>query len=453
MDSNTQKGYRYGYWVSAGFYTFIQRMAEFIFGFFGFYFLVRIFSKDDFGIWVLYITVIAVIDMTRNGFLQNGLIKYLVGTTREESVPIQSAAMALNIAITLVSILVLVLITPWLGHIWNIPDFGTLMMIFYGSLVFYIPLTQVSVVLQARMDFRRLFYIQFIRVGLFFAFVFFLWFTHRKVSLPVLAGAQALIVLFSAAFACYTARRYLFFSRKIQKVWIYKLFHFGKYVLGTNLMSVVSNSLDKFVLGALLSPAQVAVNNVAGRILNFIEVPVNTVATIVYPKSAQSMEQSPEKAKESVRNLYEQSVGITLGITIPFFIVMILLAKPVILLVAGPAYLDAVPFFRVIIGVALLRPFDRQSGITLDAIGKPKLNFLVVGLNLLLITALSFLLIKIFALMGAAYAIIISLTVSVIIKQWLLARLIGTRFWMPITYTRSAYIMVWNKAISIIRKK
>jgi lipopolysaccharide exporter len=222
--------------------------------------------------------------------------------------------------------------------------------------------------------------------------------------------------------------------------------------LGTNLMSVISNSLDKFVLGALLSPAQVAVNNVAGRILNFIEVPVNTVATIVYPKSAESMEQSPEKAKESLKRLFEQSVGITLGITIPFFILMIVFARPVIMLIAGPNYMDAVPFFRVIIAVALLRPYDRQSGITLDAMGKPGLNFIVVSLNLAIITALSFMLIHIFGLMGAAYAILISLSISIMIKQAILARLIGTRFWKPLVYTRSAYIKIWGKICSFFKK-
>jgi lipopolysaccharide exporter len=441
------------YWISAGFYTFLQRMAEFTFGFFGFYFLVRIFTKEDFGIWVLYITTISVVDMTRNGFLQNGLIKYLVNTSQESSIPIQMAAMVLNVIITTICIGALMLLTPWLSHIWNIPDFRHLLWWFYGSLLFYIPLTQVVVVLQARMDFKKLFWIQFMKVGLFFGFVFFLWFRHAKVNLVYLSAAQAIIIGVVAIFAWISASKYMALAKKLDKKWISTLFHFGKFVLGTNLMSVISNSLDKFVLGALLSPAQVAVNNVAGRILNFIEVPVNTVATIVYPKSAESMEQSPEKAKEAVRRLFEQSVGVTLGITIPFFILMILLAKPVIMIVAGPGYMDAVPFFRVIIAVALLRPYDRQSGITLDAIGRPGLNFMVVSLNLVIITALSFLLIHIFGLMGAAYAILISLSIAIMIKQIILSKLIGTRFWRPLAYTRSTYVMVLGKLNEEFRKR
>ena len=437
------------YWISAGIYTFLQRISEFLFGFFGFYFLVRIVSKDDFGIWVLYITIISVVDMTRNGFIQNGLIKYLVNTTKESSLPIQSATLFLNICITVFCLIVLVAITPWLSHIWNIPHLADLLIMFYISLLFFIPLTQVTVILQARMDFKKLFWIQFIRVGLFFAFIFYLWVAKVHCSLVILAEVQTIIVAISAIIAWITSRSYVSVSLKLNKKWISTLFHFGKYVLGTNLMSMLGNSLDKFVLGALLNPVQVAVNNVAGRILNFIEVPVNTVATIVYPKSAESMEQSPEKAKESVRKLFEQSVGITLGITIPFFIFMMLLAKPIIILIAGPEYLDAVPFLRVILFIALLRPYDRQSGITLDAMGKPHLNFLVVLLNLVIVLISSFVFIKLFGLMGAAYAVLLALTTSVIIKQIILAKLIGSSFLRPLAYTFLAYKRIAEKINSL----
>lgn len=439
MENNTK------YWLSAGIYTFLQRISEFLFGFFGFYFLVRIISKEDFGIWVLYITIISVVDMTRNGFIQNGLIKYLVNTSKENSLPIQTAALFLNICITIFCTLILIGLTPWLSNIWNIPNLSNMLLIFYLSLLFFIPLTQISVILQARMDFKKLFWIQFIRVGLFFVFIFYIWFTHTPCTLILLAEIQTFIVIISALIAWISSRSYVQLSLQLNKEWITKLFHFGKYVLGTNLMSMLGNSLDKFVLGALLNPAQVAINNVAGRILNFIEVPVNTVATIVYPKSAESMEQSPEKARESVCKLFEQSVGVTLGITIPFFIFMMLFAEPVIILIAGNEYLEAVPFLRIILFVALLRPYDRQSGITLDAIGKPHYNFIVVLINLIIILTSSFLFIKLFGLMGAAYAVLLALTISVIIKQILLAKLIGSSFIKPLKYTFLAYYKIAEK--------
>lgn len=436
------------YLLSAGFYALLQRVVEFLFGFFSFYFLVRILSKDDFGLWILYITVIAVVDMARNGFLQNGFIKYIVDKKGAASAPIQTAAILLNLGITIFCALVLLLLIPWLSGIWKFEVFGQMIIYFFISLLFYIPITHVVVTLQARMDFRKLFWVHSLRTGLFFLLIIFFWWKGKVLTLPALAIWQTIIISVVCVFSVILAYKSLFFTRKISKEWMLKLFHFGKYVFGTNLMSMVSNSLDKFVLGALLTPAQVAINNVAGRILNFIEVPINTVAAIAYPKSAESMTLAGDKAKQAVRSLFYQSVSITLAMTVPFFVLMMLLARPAIVIVAGEDYLDAVPFFRIILVVALLRPFDRQSGVTLDAIGKPQVNFLLVTLSLILTLLLSFVFIKVFGLLGAAYAIIISLFMSVLLKLALLTRYLSIDWKQPILQLPGSYAMILKKFLN-----
>lgn len=435
------------YLLSAGFYALLQRVVEFLFGFFSFYFLVRILSKEDFGLWILYITVIAVVDMARNGFLQNGFIKYIVDKKGDDSAPIQTAAIILNVGITIFCALVLLLLTPWLSSIWKFEVFGQLIIYFFISLLFYIPITHVVVTLQARMDFKKLFWVHSLRTGLFFLLIIFFWWKGEVLTLSALAIWQTIIISLVCFFSVILAYKSLYFTRKVSKEWMSKLFHFGKYVFGTNLMSMVSNSLDKFVLGALLTPAQVAINNVAGRILNFIEVPINTVAAIAYPKSAESMALAGNKAKAAVRNLFNESVSITLAMTVPFFVLMMVLARPVIVIVAGDDYLDAVPFFRIILVVALLRPFDRQSGVTLDAIGKPQVNFLLVTLSLILTLILSFVFIKVFGLLGAAYAIITSLFISVLLKLALLTRYLSIDWKQPILQLPGAYAMILKKIL------
>lgn len=433
------------YLVSAGFYALLQRVVEFLFGFFSFYFLVRILPKDDFGMWILYITVIAVVDMARNGFLQNGFIKYIVDKKGGDSAPIQTAAIILNVGITLFCALILLLLIPWLSGIWKFEAFSEMVMYFFISLLFYIPITHVVVTLQARMDFKKLFWVHSLRTGLFFVLIIFFWWKDDVLTLPTLAIWQTIIIAVVSILTVVLGYNSLHFTKEISKEWMSKLFHFGKYVFGTNLMSMVSNSLDKFVLGALLTPAQVAINNVAGRILNFIEVPINTVAAIAYPKSAESMALAGDKAKEAVRNLFNQSVSITLAMTVPFFVVMMLLAKPAIIIVAGEDYLDAVPFFRIILVVALLRPFDRQSGVTLDAIGKPQVNFMLVTLSLILTLILSFVFIKMFGLLGAAYALVISLFISVVLKLTLLTRYLSIDWKQPLKQLPGSYAMILKK--------
>jgi len=86
------------YWLRSGFFTMMHRGVNFILGFLGFMLLVRLFSPAEFGVWVLFISIISIIDMGRNGFLQNGLIKFLVNQNLAEEKKIQTAALILNAA-------------------------------------------------------------------------------------------------------------------------------------------------------------------------------------------------------------------------------------------------------------------------------------------------------------------------------------------------------------------
>ena len=56
-------------------------------------------------------------------------------------------------------------------------------------------------------------------------------------------------------------------------------------------------------------------------------------------------------------------------------VALFLLSDVLILFVGGEKYIDATPIFQIFLIYGLFLPFDRLTGIALDAIGKPKLNF------------------------------------------------------------------------------
>ncbi len=55
------------------------------------------------------------------------------------------------------------------------------------------------------------------------------------------------------------------------------------------------------------------------------------------------------------------------------------------MILAGSKYYAAVPILQIVILFSFLRPFSYQFGTTMDAIGKPRINFwvnlLAMGLN------------------------------------------------------------------------
>jgi lipopolysaccharide exporter len=74
-----------------------------------------------------------------------------------------------------------------------------------------------------------------------------------------------------------------------------KLFHYGKYVFGTNISSMIYTSIDQMMLGYLMPVSAVAIFNTANRVTNFVEVPLSSVAAIVFPQSAKRIETHGKK--------------------------------------------------------------------------------------------------------------------------------------------------------------
>ena len=63
-----------GYWIRSGAYTILQRSSMLLFGVGSFMLLVRMLSKEDFGVWSLFLSVATLFEVARNGLIQNALI-------------------------------------------------------------------------------------------------------------------------------------------------------------------------------------------------------------------------------------------------------------------------------------------------------------------------------------------------------------------------------------------
>jgi len=413
------------YWLTGGFFTMMHRGVDFLLGFIGFMLLVRVFSPEEFGIWVLLITIVSIIDMARNGFIQNGMIKFLVGKNGAIQAKIQTASIWLNAALSFLMVLLLWLFAKPLEQLLNAEGLADLLKIHSLVLPILIFHTHNMVLMQAKYDFKAYFLAGISKSLPFFLVILFAYLIDTRLSLIELAWYQNLAFLLATFMSVYQVRHYFKFRLKAKKYWLNRIFHFGKYVFGTNLVSMLTNSLDKFLLGALLSPVQVAMANTAGRVMNMVEIPVNSIASISYPKAAEAHD---KKQAGLVGEIYEKTLGMMLSLTTPFWLFCMLFAHYIILLIAGEAYLDAVPFLRIMAFLALIKPFDRQSGVFLDAIGKPFINMIMVFGTFIYGAIFSWIFIQWFGLLGAAYGLVLAILTTAIIKHIILSKFIEVNF-------------------------
>ncbi len=406
------------YWLTSGFFTMMHRAVDFFVGFLGFMILVRMYSPESFGVWVLFITMVTILEMSRTGFLQNGLIKFLMADEGEPG-KIQMSSLQQNLVLTLGLMLGLYLSAPYAEVVFAAPGLAMLLRIhclFLPVLIFH---THNLILMQAKFNFKAYFYAGISKTVPFFLCISFLYGSGVELSLVQLGWIYNFCFVIALISSQIQVRKYFALIWGWHKKWSSKLFHFGVYVFGTNLLSILSSSMDKFLLGALLSPVEVAMANSAGRVTNLLDIPINSISSISFPKASDAHERSQSG---EVAQIYEMTLAAMLSFSFAYLAVVLLFGEAIILLVAGPAYLAAVPYLQVISLIALLRPLDRQSGVFLDAIGKPSYNMVLVFGTMVSGVLLSWFFIGRYGLVGAAYGMILALGITAVIKVFLLGR-------------------------------
>ncbi|MBK8567239.1 MAG: oligosaccharide flippase family protein [Saprospiraceae bacterium] len=322
------------YWLKSGFYTLSEKAASLLFGFGGFVLLVRVLpDKETYGAWVLFLSIVSVIEVGRIGLLQNALVKYLSVGNGEEAGRITTASFVLNGLLTAFIALVCLGLSPLAAELFETTELALLLKIYCLASVALIPFYQFNYIQQANLDFKGIFWSNVVKGGILFFFILYLFIEKREISLAALAYAQVVAALAASLVSWLFARPYARFSRKIDWAWVGVLFAYGKFVFGTNISTQLFKTVDKLLLGALPGggKAAVAVYDAAIRISNLTDVPTASMASMLFPQSSRRM----QEGDGAVKQLYEKAVGAILAFMVPCIVLVLLLADWLILLTAG----------------------------------------------------------------------------------------------------------------------
>ncbi|WP_432709045.1 flippase [Pedobacter sp.] len=433
------------YWLKSGFINVIQNFSGVFFGFASFYFLVRVLSKHEFGAWTLFMAAVTILEIFRNGLIQNALVRFISSSPLSEHHKITSASFSISGIITLVCIIANLLFAHQVALIWKTEELETMFYLFNIVFVLSGILTQFNCIEQANLNYTGVFITNLIRQASFFLYVLVCFFFDLKISLIQLVYIQIIGVFASTAVAYFYVKPYLKITFKLYPEWIKKLFNYGKYAFGTSVSSILSTTIDQMMLGVMLSPAAAGSFNIAVRITNLIEIPTNAVATIVFPQSAKRLE---SEGVEAIKYLYEKSVGVILAILIPGVLIIFLCSDFVIHFIAGGKYDDSIPLLKVTLLYCILIPFGRQFGTILDSIGRTRTTFIVVVICAMINLSLNYLFIREMGVIGAAYATLVSNVIGFLIGQRILKKELNVNLLNTFTYAYKFYPEFYHKYIS-----
>src|SRR5580704_12701257 len=180
------------YWLKSGSYALTSNIQSLLFGFGGFYFLVRILDKHVFGVWILFVATTTIFDMARSGLIQNALIKFLSHSSEAENQDIVSASFFLSGALMVLCMIINTSLAGYFAGIWHYP--GLVHMFYLYNIVYLLQgvLSQFQWIEQAKLSFRGILITNAIKQGGFFFYILACFIFHFQTSLMRLIYAQAI---------------------------------------------------------------------------------------------------------------------------------------------------------------------------------------------------------------------------------------------------------------------
>ena len=427
------------FWIHSVFFTLLNRSFLIAFGVVSYIILAKkVFpTAKAMGIWALFLTIFTVFENIKQGLLRNPMIKFL---SEPEYVnnrnKVQSASLVMNILFSVFVIMLLVAGGKFFSGWLHAPELESLFKTGIFIILLLIPFNHLEVLLQAHFKFKAIFYGYLCRSGFFMLSILLLLFIDKPaLTLIRLVWLQIISLILGAGILLFFAKDYLYRRMEFDRQTSMRMFHFGKYIFGTNVFSSIGKSADQFISAGLISAHVVAFYNVVSRINNLMDVPSIAIADVLFPKNVEVM---AESGTDKVRYYFERMVGTIVSIMLPISLLIFLFPHFFIMIIAGEKYLDAIPILQIVILFSILRPFSYQFGTTMDAIGHPKINFRVSIFTMVMNYGCMYIGLR-YTWLGAAYGAVISSILSFIIMYVLLNRIIGVRISETIRWIWQSY--------------
>ncbi len=392
----------------------------------GFMLLARMLPEAQLGAWALWLALVAVADMTRQGMVQNGLVRF--AATEPSAWPEWlTAAGVLQFAAAVPIGLVLAGTGAAFGLLGGMPDLVALAA--WSLPVWLMQSGQrfAEAAQIARQDFRGVFWSNLANGAAQFALTLLFFLKKMPLSVPMLLLFQAIGAVAGLLVTAIFFKKHFAFG-KFERARLVELARFGRFVAGTNFCSLLFQRLDTLLVGALLSPAAVALYNVASRLNGLLDLPLNSLSLVLFPGLAANAAAS-DAGPETRQAAFEQAIRRMLWLQVPLSLALIVTAPWAVRVLAGERYAAAQGLVQILALAGLVKPWGRAFGMWLDANGLPHLNFRMLGLSMAINLIFNLAMIPLWGPMGAALATGLGLFVSIGAGQiWLRKKVFVTEY-------------------------
>lgn len=446
FNSRILNSLRNSVWLRSGIAVASAKGITIVANFLIFYLLVRICSTVDFGIWVLFTSIYTIFEVANNSFVNNAIIKYYGDYKDQDKGVFIFNALLFSIALTLVFSCILLASVFFIEGIYHSETLSRLL--YYGAILLLISgiINFVNCIEQANLSFYSQLIASVFKAGTFIIYLFYLLYFDIKYSLSAFVLIQCAGSFLALLFIFFITKKHLVFRLVFDSQIGKKIAKYGFFTFGVEVIGQVSGNIGQLITGALLSPAAVGIINVSNRVLQFLEIPLQSIATVLLPKGVMTLN---KEGMTGIKKLYEQSSGLITAVMLPVLFLFFIFSDYIIYFIAGDKFPYASVLLKVSLIYTLLKPFGRNAGVILNAIGKTKINFAMVIVPTVINLGLNYLLIKTYGVIGSPIATLIATAIGFVFNQFILYRIAKVSM-KQIAYYTNGY---FRTALSVYRKK
>jgi O-antigen/teichoic acid export membrane protein len=348
-------------------------------GLFTFASLARFLDKSDFGSWIVFLALYGIFDTLRIGLVLNALVKNLAGSkTPEKGQQVIGSSFLISLIVTGIYLLLVGIGYVVFQAFHILPGYLYFFKWFALVAMFTLPHNFATWLLNAKLRIISMSFIRILNQLLFLGFVwFFIRFNPSLENVMLGYTLTHFMVSVLCLFIGWSGLKYIYQSTKEI---LATIFHFGKFSMGTLIGANLLRSSDTFIISNMLGSGGVATYNVSTRLNEIIEMPLRSFAVTALPEYAKMFANGQHK---ELKEVFERRTGLIFFILFPISLFCFLLANWVIYLIGGLGYADSVIILRLFAPYMAIMPLDKFSGVLLDTINKPHINFMKVTLMVL----------------------------------------------------------------------
>lgn len=385
-------------------------------GFLTFGLLARGLSKDDFGIWVLYLSVFGFIEMLRAGFIYQALVKFIASCKNaEQEKRYILGAWQISTWLTLSILAIILLLKALFANQLSAQLAGFLTNQYVVVLCLMLPINMATMLFHAKQKFQKLWLINFLQSFPFLVYLFFM----KEIDIQLVVDAHLIVRIGVLAYVLITEKQIfpqikdLFRLPNKTNSAYSELMQFSRFTvfstLGTNLLK----SVDIWLINHFGGASLVAIYQIPLKLVEVFEIPLRTWAMSAYPKFSTLV---AEKRFDEFQQIFKKEIkNFTFGM-LPVIGICFHFSEELVTFYAGKGYVESVILLKLFLIYILLLPLDRYLGIALDSLNMPQTNTFKVFL-MLFVNVLGdiFVLVKALGLAAIVGVTLINITFGIVI--------------------------------------